>query len=1409
MQLNELSAYVSAAKIGDTPAFLRLVVAVQRELMVYIATYAGSPQMLEWAFEQTWLQCRGELATAPDGAAFLQWLHQHARVILLRALEEEHADAIKEKDALRHATLRSSLEDLQSGVDKEVAAQVTERLNQLPPSAKNLLSRRYAKNMPRVAIAAEQGLDEEEVAAALVMARGAVDWLPLSAAAADVSDRLFPSLVETYLEGAMIPDEREVLKQDLMRNLELHTLFERQVRLDLVLRALLEPENHDRATRVAHMRAPEPASANARRSTSDRHRVGSDRQHTQTSGVRKIASDKLRISNDRGHNAAIAIGASVGVIGIIMIVLFNSVSAPPSRPTPRWSESEEPQRSNPAPAAAPDSTPRVVERPAKKETAVRQPDDEVASSEPEDAQAMDADPSPVDPDIDAVAVTPEPVPEAAINQAQPSPDAFGVGEVEFYQGSTLLGRASQPPYAITWDVAEAGEYRLTAKTLYHGMVIASRPVLVHVASAADKPADEGLLGRWSLDDGRGMVARDSSGNGNDGAVNGATWIAGQRQGALQFDGANDFVRIPNSDMLNPADLTWAFWVRVRSQGNKQQLLMQKQQADDQNGFSFWLTPLTDAVNPSRIVCTFVKGGVKSSMVSTTTLATNQWYHCAVTVAGTSAKMYMNGVLESFNASMAKGAAADPIFFGAEHGLADASPFNGGLDEVCFYKRALKADEILGLYGVKPAISAAPVASMSIQLSSPGDGDTLTAPATVTLAADVAASTAQIAKVEFYQGTRLLGKSVSPPYEYDWNNVKAGSYSLTAKVTDKTGTAVTSDAVKITVNPASSGPAPSAAPQFPTTINGLAASPYDGIPQAIPGTINISHYDLGGEGFAYHDSDALNREGSAVRPTEGVDCGESAISWTAGGEWINYTVKVESAGTYNLTIQVASANAGGTLRIGFNGEAPVEFAVPNTLDWNAMQLVTQPVRLTAGIQVMRVTFDAICNFKNIVITANQSAPEAQAVSLTSPTAGAVFQAPAAIRLAAAANDKNVRKVEFFEGANLLGSSQSAPYSFTWKNVKAGAYVLSARATVKNGSVTESQAVNVVVNGENVPSPASAINQGLMGHWTFDEPSGTRAADSSGNHLDAVLSNGAAFGPGRIGNALVLDGVDDQVNVLASPLLTMTNACSVAAWIKPKPVAGKYRGRIFEHGGISSSPWLDYNLNLDNYNAPYVACEVQNSVQKISMVQTPSVLWNEWCHAAFTWDGATVTIYLNGKACDSKAAPGTIHTNNSLSTIGYRNAPAQQFFGGMIDDLRVYSRSLDAAEVATLASMKSAAPATVTLTSPADHATFPESSAISLAADVPDAASIKRVEFYQGAKLLGKVTAPPFAFEWENAPAGSYALTAQAIGKDGSATTSDPVNISVSGGAKLEITGPVNGATFVAPTSIVISASFNAH
>ncbi|MBV8882261.1 MAG: cellulase family glycosylhydrolase [Planctomycetaceae bacterium] len=144
----------------------------------------------------------------------------------------------------------------------------------------------------------------------------------------------------------------------------------------------------------------------------------------------------------------------------------------------------------------------------------------------------------------------------------------------------------------------------------------------------------------------------------------------------------------------------------------------------------------------------------------------------------------------------------------------------------------------------------------------------------------------------------------------------------------------------------------------------AGTPYGGTARAVPGTIQVEDFDEGGEGVGYHDSDAAN-SGGQYRAT-GVDIeacsdtgGGSNVGWLAPGEWLQFTVHVATAGTYDVTFRVASATTGGTLHL-LSGAADLSgtVTVPGTGGWQTWTSVTASgLTLSSGTQAIRLSFDS--------------------------------------------------------------------------------------------------------------------------------------------------------------------------------------------------------------------------------------------------------------------------------------------------------------------------------------------------------------------------------------------------------------------------------------------------------------------
>src|SRR5437899_2924004 len=153
--------------------------------------------------------------------------------------------------------------------------------------------------------------------------------------------------------------------------------------------------------------------------------------------------------------------------------------------------------------------------------------------------------------------------------------------------------------------------------------------------------------------------------------------------------------------------------------------------------------------------------------------------------------------------------------------------------------------------------------------------------------------------------------------------------------------------------------------FTAPAGAATEAPFFGTPLAIPGAFEAENFDLGGEGVAYHDNVPGNA-GGQYRPNEDVDIIVSSDSAGGGfvvnnfetGEWLNYTVNVQTATNYDIELRVSSQFSTSAFHIEIDGQNVTgSVVVPNTGNWNTFQWVGKKgVALSAGQHVLKVFAD---------------------------------------------------------------------------------------------------------------------------------------------------------------------------------------------------------------------------------------------------------------------------------------------------------------------------------------------------------------------------------------------------------------------------------------------------------------------
>ena len=306
-----------------------------------------------------------------------------------------------------------------------------------------------------------------------------------------------------------------------------------------------------------------------------------------------------------------------------------------------------------------------------------------------------------------------------------------------------------------------------------------------------------------------------------------------------------------------------------------------------------------------------------------------------------------------------------------------------------------------------------------------------------------------------------------------------------------------------------------------------------------------------------------------------------------------------------------------------------------------------------------------------------APDASppAVSVTSPAGGATVSGTVTVT-GSASDNVGVAGVQFLlDGANLGAEDTSAPYSVSWNTATAsnGSHTLTARARDAAGNQTTSTVVTVTVSNQSGPA-------GPIAAYGFNEGSGATAADASGTGNSGAISGAAWTTAGRFGNALSFDGVNDWVTIADAASLDLTTAMTVEAWVRPSAINGWETVLMKEAtGSYAYGLYADNNGN-DAGQPRRPAVYVVQGGSYFGSQGTSQLALDVWTHLAATYDGAVLRLYVNGAQVGTLNQSGAINVSDGPLHIG-GNSLWGEWFNGMIDEVRIYSRVLTAAEVQT--------------------------------------------------------------------------------------------------------------------------------
>lgn len=226
---------------------------------------------------------------------------------------------------------------------------------------------------------------------------------------------------------------------------------------------------------------------------------------------------------------------------------------------------------------------------------------------------------------------------------------------------------------------------------FSGILVA---LLVLTPQAFAKIDEEAVVGMWLFEEGRGDIARDSSGKGNNGNISGPVkWTDGKFGQGAEFNGQNTWVEVQSNDSLILEELTMVAWAKMKpSQGVRWQSIMMK----GQNPRNYLLCVDKDT---QRLQLSITKGAPDAwgGPIDGPQITDEEWHHLAGVIGEkTGLAIYVDGVQVGQQAYSVPSLDATPEVLRIGDGSAGGHQLEGILDEVAIFNVALEADDIVDI-----------------------------------------------------------------------------------------------------------------------------------------------------------------------------------------------------------------------------------------------------------------------------------------------------------------------------------------------------------------------------------------------------------------------------------------------------------------------------------------------------------------------------------------------------------------------------------------------------------------------------------------------------------------------------------------------------------------------------------------
>ncbi|MBP8912987.1 MAG: discoidin domain-containing protein, partial [Phycisphaerae bacterium] len=789
-------------------------------------------------------------------------------------------------------------------------------------------------------------------------------------------------------------------------------------------------------------------------------------------------------------------------------------------------------------------------------------------------------------------------------------------------------------------------------------------------------ASPGPVSWWKLDEMSGTVTVDAVGGGQGILSGDPVWIPGKIDGALSFDGDNDFVTLPIGELISTlSDVTITTWADFSNSGGAWQRIWDFGSGSGNNPYMF----LCARVGTSGVVRFAIRTAtIGEQVVNTPDRLASGWHNVAVSINSQTMRssVYMDGVMVASGATLVlpKDLGVTTQNWLGKSQWPDAL-YKGSLDDMRIYDRVLTTDEIVNAMdgGLGYGIANTPVpANMATNLLpnvvlswKPGQESktydvyfgtnrdvvlaaTTANPMGVLVSAGQDELTFDVGRLAF--GTtyywRVDGIGAEPAFEVYKGNVWSFTVEPYAYTLGKAAIKATASSV----NNSTMGPE--------KTIDGSGLNPADE-----HSTVETDMW-LSAKGgpepvwiqYEFDKVYSLNEmlvwnSNQAMEPVVGYGLMNVEVQYSQDGQtWVTLD-------TLDFAQAPGEPGYKANTTVDFGG-APAKF-VKLVVNSNWGGFLPQ-----YGLSEVRFTY--------IPVTATAPSPASGTVELTGPVT--LSWRPG----------REVVSHEVFMGTDpadltLVATVDAPTYvaeveldkTYYWQVVE-----------VNEDAATARWASPVwMFKTKELPKDPGVM--ALAALYAMED----NIDDSSGNGLNGTLTNGPTFvdSMAGMGKALSFDGTDDYATLPIGELMSTLSDITVATWANYAGTGGSWQ-RLFDFGSGTSA----YLFLSPNGGGSQMRVALRTATVGEQIVNGPRALPTGWHHVAVTIDSATKTmkLYLDGELAGSGATSLLpkdmgVTTQNWIAKSQYA---ADAYFKGVVDDFRIYNKALSKGEIMYLAGQR---------------------------------------------------------------------------------------------------------------------------